>query len=127
MTRLLAFSLAIAALGATVPSAASAATFSGTVVDVATFVTRDHNMDAMHGSMGAMKHESMGAMKGAGHPCPPALGLATNGGLQVYLLAPQMGSATGASLCAKLDKTATVDGTVYEKGGMRALLVSSVR
>lgn len=127
MIRLFALPLTIVALAAVRPPTASAAAISGTVVDVATYITHDHNMDAMHGSMAAMKHDSMGAMKGRAHPCPPALGLTTNGGLQVFLLATQIGSTAASALCAKLDKTATIDGTVYEKGGMRVLLVSAVK
>jgi hypothetical protein len=116
------------------PSVARAETFSGKVVDLATYVTRDHNMDSMHGSMGGAMHGSMPGKGGAmhegamaAHPCPPTLGLATNDGAGLYLLVTQMGSKTAQLLCKKLDKSVAIGGTAYEKNGLRALLVSSVR
>ncbi|MDQ6942362.1 MAG: hypothetical protein M3169_07570 [Candidatus Eremiobacteraeota bacterium] len=116
------------------PLVARADTVSGTVVDLATYVTHDHNMDAMHGSMsgamhGAMPEKTGGAMHEdsmAKHPCPATLGLVTHGGAGLYLLVTQMGSKTAQTLCGKLDKTVSIGGTSYEKGGMHALLVSSV-
>jgi hypothetical protein len=109
------------------PLLASAETFSGKVVDLATYVTRDHNMDAMRGAMG---HAMKGSMHGGspmGHACPPTLGLVAHGGVSLYLLVTQMGSKTGDALCKLVDKTVTLDATPYEQGGIRALLVSTVK
>jgi hypothetical protein len=89
--------LAFAAFAA-MPLAVHAETVSGKIVDLATYVTRDHNMDAMHASMpgksSAMMHE--GAMMP--HACPPALGLVTNNGVGLYLLVTQMGTKTAKAL-----------------------------
>jgi hypothetical protein len=118
--------LAFAAFVA-MPLPAQAETVSGKIVDLATYVTRDHNMDAMHASMpgksSAMMHE--GAMMP--HACPPALGLVTNNGVGLYLLVTQMDTKTAETLCRNLDKNVTVSGTTYEKSGLRALLVSSTQ
>ncbi len=116
--------LVAAAIIFVAPVAASAETLGGQVVDLSTYVTRDHNMDAMHmpakQPMGhdAMAHESMG------HACPPALGLVTHGGAGLYLLITQMGTKTGETLCKKLGRTVKLEGTVYDKSGMHAFLVS---
>ena len=108
------------------PLAAQAETVSGKIVDLATYVTRDHNMDAMHASMPSTSSGSMheGAMM-MPHACPPTLGLVTNNGGGLYLLVTQMGTKTVETLCKKLDKNVTVNGTTYEKSGLRALLVSA--
>jgi hypothetical protein len=118
--------LAFAAFAA-VPLAVHAETFSGKIVDLATYVTRDHNMDAMHA---AMPEKSGGAMHEGdmmAHACPPALGLVTNNGGGLYLLVTQMGTKTAGTLCKNLDKNVTLSGTPYEKSGLRAFLVSSIR
>ena len=107
------------------PVAARAETVSGKIVDLATYVTRDHNMDAMHASMPSKSSGSMheGAMMP--HACPPTLGLVTNNGGGLYLLVTQMGTKTAETLCKKLDKNVTLSGTTYEKNGLQALLVSA--
>lgn len=116
------------------PMAASAETLSGQIVDLGTYVTRDHNMDAMHGSMSGSKSMAHGAMTGhdamAGHDamshaCPPALGLVTNGGAGLYLLVTQMGGKTSETLCKSLGRTVKLQGTTYDKNGMHAILVDS--
>ncbi len=50
-----------------------------------------------------------------------------HGGAGLYLLVTQIGSKTAQTFCGKLDKTVSIAGTSYEKGGLHALLVSSVR
>jgi hypothetical protein len=118
--------LAVAAF-AVMPLAAQAETVSGKIVDLATYVTRDHNMDAMHASMrgksSAMMHEGTMMTRA----CPSTLGLVTNNGVGLYLLVTQMGTKTAETLCKNLDKNVTVSGTTYEKSGVRALLVSSTQ
>nr|MDQ6926069.1 hypothetical protein [Candidatus Eremiobacteraeota bacterium] len=109
------------------PVAASAETLTGQVVDLGTYVTRDHNMDAMHGSMPAKKsmdHDSM-AHESMGHACPPTLGLVTHGGAGLYVLITQMGTKTGEMLCKKIGRSVKLEGTVYDKNGMHAFLVSA--
>jgi hypothetical protein len=118
--------LAFAAFAA-LPLAVHAETISGKIVDLGTYVTRDHNMDAMHTSMPG---KSRGAVHGGAmipHACPPTLGLVTNNGAGLYLLVTQMGTNVTGTLCKSLDKNVTVSGTTYEKSGLRALLVSSTR
>ncbi len=65
--------------------------------------------------------------QGAKHRCPATLGLVAHGGACLYLLVTQIGSKTAQTFCGKLDKTVSIAGTSYEKGGLHALLVSSVR
>jgi hypothetical protein len=116
--------LAFAAVLAT-PLAVQAETVSGKIVDLATYVTMDHNKDAMHTSMssksGGAMHE--GAMMA--RACPPVLGLVTNDHVGLYLLVTRMGTKTAETLSKKLDQNVTIKGTTYEKSGLSALLVSS--
>ena len=119
--------LAAAFIIGTLPALAqTTSTLSGKLVDVATYVTKDHNMDAMQGAMKgetmhsdakkseAMKDEHMG-------PCP-ALGLVTAKGA-IYLVVTQMESAAGASLCKKMNSAVTLSGKLYSQGGMNVILV----
>ena|SRR5579863_2974066 len=119
------------ALATTTAHAQTATTISGQIVDLATYITRDHNMDSikMHdGRMnsGSKQAESMHgeAMKDAATAsnCPSTLGLVTSAG-RIYLLATQMGSGTIQSLCKQIGNTTNVSGTAYTQGGMSALLV----
>lgn len=54
--------LAVAAALFAAPLTASAATLDGKVVDLGTYLTHDHNMDAMHGHAAMANHTAM-----AGH------------------------------------------------------------
>jgi hypothetical protein len=101
--------------------AQTATTISGKVVDLATYMTRDHNMDAMKMSH-SMSTDSMRSEGMAASSCPATLGLVTSSG-RVYLLATQMGSAKAETLCKSVGQTASLSGTVYTHGGMTALLV----
>ncbi|GAC1535243.1 MAG: hypothetical protein NVS2B17_05340 [Candidatus Velthaea sp.] len=143
MMKRLAMALALASL-TTAAASAQATSLTGKVVDLATYVTRDHNMDAMHGSMkgdamkgdamkgdamkgDAMKGDAMkgDAMKGdAMHEsaCPEVLGLATTSG-KTYVLATQMGSSKRADLCKAIGKTTTLNGKSYSQGGTTVFLV----
>ncbi len=117
----------VAALVLTVAAAhAQASTLSGKIVDLATYVTHDHNMDAMKMSHStsdiAMKGDAMHAESTAVTNCPASLGLVTSSG-RVYLLATQMGSTKAQALCTQMGKTASISGTVFSQGGMTALLV----
>ncbi len=118
------------------PVAASAETVSGQVVDLGTYVTRDHNMDAMHGSMSGKHsmgndsmpgHEAMGGRDAMSHPCPSTLGLVKKDGAGLYLLVTQMGSTTGQTLCKRVGRNVTLDGTAYNKNGMNAFLVRTAK
>lgn len=133
------------ALTATAAHAQTTATVSGKIVDLATFMTHDHNMDSMkpsHDAMSgdgmhadSMKSDSMGSssmssdsMHGstmAAASCPATLALVTGSG-KVYLLVTEMGTAGSAraqALCKFLGTTTSLSGSVYTQGGMTALLV----
>ena len=113
-----------------VASAVEVTTLSGKLVDVATYVTHDHNMDSMHAMKGdAMKGDAMkgGAMKGeAMEKACPTLGLVSDSG-RVYLVSTQMGESLESKLCKKIDAKVSLAGKVFEQGGMSVLLVSALR
>jgi hypothetical protein len=108
-----------------VASAVEVTTLSGKLVDVATYVTHDHNMDSMHAMKGdAMKGD---AMKGeAMEKACPTLGLVSDSG-RVYLVSTQMGESLESKLCKKIDAKVSLAGKVFEQGGMSVLLVSALR
>jgi len=121
---------AIIAFATTAADAQTATTFSGKIVDLATYITRDHNMDAMKMHPGNMKSGEMqgDSMHGdttksdAASNCPSTLGLVTSAG-RIYLLATQMGSSAMQSLCKRIGKATSLSGTAYTQGGMSVLLV----
>jgi len=103
-----------------VASAVEVTTLSGKLVDVATYVTHDHNMDSMHAMKGdAMKGEAM-------EKACPTLGLVSDSG-RVYLVSTQMGESLESKLCKKIDAKVSLAGKVFEQGGMSVLLVSALR
>lgn len=108
-------------LTAAAAQAQTATTLSGKIVDLASYVTHDHNMESTK-----MGHATGDAMKGGDammkSSCPASLGLVTSAG-RVYLLASRTGSAQEQDLCRQLGKTATVSGSIFSLGGMTALLV----
>jgi len=145
-----------ALLGATlVPAtAASTTTVSGKVVDLVSYMTKDHSMNSMsHGAMAgdhamaggamaggamagdhAMASPAAGAMAGdhamaggamAAASCP-TLGLVTAAG-KVYSLGTHDGDATQGELCKKLNAQVSVTGTVFSEGGSTVFLVASVK
>ncbi len=131
------------ALALALPTSAQEATaVTGKLVDIATYVTHDHNMDSMQ----AMKHDSMsgkamahgsqmadhamsgsmsgGSMKG-GHMAStacPAMGIVDDAG-RVYLVATQMETSKGRDLCRKMNSKVSLAGKLYTQGGMSVLLV----
>ena len=144
-------------IGATagIASAQTAGTLTGKIVDIATYVTKDHNMDSMkagdHGASGAMPSDhgasdtmssdhgssgstardhamsrSMSGDHAMGHAeeCH-MVGLLANA--TITLLSTQMGSSTGAALCARLNKTATITGKSYSQAGITVFLVDSIK
>ncbi len=145
--------LVTAALGLGLSASAGAqsnTTLTGKLVDIATYMTKDHNMDAMHGMKGeaakgdamkgdamkgdamkgdAMKGDAMkgDAMKGdhAAADCP-ALGLVTSSG-KVFFVASQMGTPMGASLCKKVNSNVTLSGAGYSQAGASLRLVSALK
>ena len=152
MHRTIAALFALALFAPALASAQVTTTLSGKIVDLATYVTKDHNMDAMHGDAmkgGAMHGDAMkgdamkgdamkgdamkgdatkgdamkgDAMKGDHDAACPALGLVTAKG-SVYLLATQMGTSEAGALCKKLNTTAALTGAIYSKGGVNVFLV----
>jgi predicted porin len=115
---------------ASVASAQTAVTLTGKIVDAATYVTSDHNMDSMtmkeHGSTsmsGSMSssHAMGNAMK---EECG-ILGLLSQG--KLTLLASQMGSQTSATVCNALGKTVTLSGKTYTRAGLTVFLVGSLK
>lgn len=131
------------------PSAPQSTSMTGKIVDLATYVTRDHNMDAMktgHAmASGAMKGAAMkgAAMKGdamkgdamkgdamkgdaaMSDACPAMLGIVTTTG-RAYPLAFQQGGTTAAAACKHVGSTATLTGKAYTQGGTTVLLVSDI-
>lgn len=126
------FASVLVAILTTAPlaSAQSAGTLSGKIVDAATYVTSDHNMDSMkmkeHGSSsmsGSMNNEhAMGESMKEG--CR-TLGVLSRGKLTV--VATQMGSPMAAALCSALGKTVTLSGKSYTRGGFSVFLVDSIK
>lgn len=128
------------ALAPPVAAATPVSDVTGKLVDVATYVTHDHNMDSMHmmASDHSMKGESMkgDSMKGEhmmsdasakGHAAVcPALGVVTDAG-RVYLVATQMGQALGADLCRHINSTVTLSGRIFAQGGTSVFLVKAIK
>ncbi|MBV8601691.1 MAG: hypothetical protein JO359_09045 [Candidatus Eremiobacteraeota bacterium] len=129
--RLVALALGALLAATTFATAQTAGTLTGKVVDVATYVTKDHNMDsmkghAMSGGDHAMGSSSMGSMKDEGmKPECGMLGVLANG--KITLVSTQMGSETAAALCKSLNKTVTLSGKSYTEAGMTVFLVDSVK
>jgi hypothetical protein len=141
---------------ATVATAQTPATLTGKVVDVATYVTRDHNMDSMMKSSPAMPggHE-MAASTTGNHMMPGAspaamsndhamsASMPDNHGMNdttkeecrmlgllanghITLLSSQMGSDVAARLCGKLNKTIVITGKSYSQSGTTVFLVDKL-
>jgi len=137
-----ALTIASLSLALALPAGAqSTSTISGKLVDIATYVTKDHNMDAMKGehamagdhAMAGGDHAMAGgdhAMAGGGHAmapasCPP-LGVVSTSG-RVIMVAAQQGSPTAKELCAQINGNVTLVGTTYSQGGTTVFLVSSAK
>ena len=133
------------ALAPPVAAATPVSDVTGKLVDVATYVTHDHNMDSMHVMAGdhSMKGDSMkgDSMKGDSmkgdhmmsdvsakeHAAVcPALGVVTDAG-RVYLVATQMGQALGADLCRHINSTVTLSGRIFAQGGTSVFLVKAIK
>ena len=125
------------------PAPVDAATISGTLVNVATYVTGDAtastlNMGAMMGANGHMAGANTGMMTNGGYGgmmngaqgsgmygCRSDLGLlAPNGDL--YLLVTESANSSTAGLCRDLGQRVTIDGAVFTKGGIRVLRVDTI-
>lgn len=137
-------------------SAQTTGTLTGTIVDVATYVTKDHNMDSMMKSGHAMSGDrSMSGstsgehmMAGGSHAVPASdhamadsmSGDRTHNGTKeachmlgllasghITLLASQTGSSAAAELCGRLNKTVTVTGKSYTQAGATIFLVDRLQ
>ncbi|HEY5341444.1 MAG TPA: hypothetical protein VIK27_10485 [Candidatus Aquilonibacter sp.] len=130
-----ALTIASLSLALALPAGAqSTSTISGKLVDIATYVTKDHNMDAMKGEHAMAGDHAMAggdhAMAGGGHAmapasCPP-LGVVSTSG-RVIMVAAQQGSPTAKELCAQINGNVTLVGTTYSQGGTTVFLVSSAK
>jgi predicted porin len=115
---------------ASAASAQTAGTLTGKIVDAATYVTSDHNMDSMK-----MKEHSSTSMSGSmssSHEMGNAvkeecgtLGILSQG--RLTLLATQIGSQTSATVCNALGKTVTLSGKTYTRAGLTVFLVGSIK
>jgi hypothetical protein len=129
---------AVAALGVVfvLPAGAqSNAIISGKLVDLVTYVTRDHNMGAMKGDHAMAGGDHAMAMAGDDHAmaggdqamapasCPP-LGVVSSKG-KVILVSAEQGSATAKDLCSKINANVTLNGTSYSQGGTTVFVVTS--
>jgi hypothetical protein len=137
--------LAALTIALAIPAGAqTSSTLSGKLVDFATYVTKDHNMDAMKGdhamkggdhamaggdhAMAGGDHAMAGgdhAMAGAPESCP-ALGLVSSS-RKIVIVAAQQGSATAKELCAKVNADVTLTGVTYSQGGSSVFLVNSLK
>ncbi|HET9030158.1 MAG TPA: hypothetical protein VFN49_08275 [Candidatus Aquilonibacter sp.] len=131
-----AFAALIAALALSATTAfASTTSVSGTVVNIASYISGDgtattFNMGAMMGNGSAYGMSNGGMMGGYGahgamNGCRSALGLVTSGGT-VYLLVTDAPSTGMFALCSEIGSHVTLRGTIFEKGGVRALRVEHV-
>ena len=123
---------------ATGSSPAATNTISGTLVNVADYVTGNsgavsYGMGAMMAGYGGMNGGSMmgGGSNGSQwmHACAGSVGLLTKDG-QLYLLVVQPGSGalySGYGLCSRIGSSATVRGETFERGGVRVLEVESLQ
>ena len=143
MRRLL-LAVALGVALASAPSLAASGTVTGTIVSVAAYLTGNssavtYGMGAMMGSGGSGYHGSMmggangasgmGAGGGWMHSCAGSLGLLSPQGT-LYLLVVTPGSNGGYGgygLCSRLGSNATVEGQEFQRGGMHAIEVESVR
>lgn len=132
---------ALCLLGALAAVAQNApTTLAGKIVDFSDYMTHDHNMDAMKGSMMGHAMASPETMMGhamaspgamaphamaTGNPCR-ILGILTASG-KVYPLVTQEGSSMPATLCSRLNANVTLTGTVYTTASESVFLVSGVR
>jgi hypothetical protein len=129
---------AVAALGVVfvLPAGAqSNAIISGKLVDLVTYVTRDHHMGAMKGDHAMAGGDHAMAMAGDDHAmaggdqamapasCPP-LGVVSSKG-KVILVSAEQGSATAKDLCSKINANVTLNGTSYSQGGTTVFVVTS--
>ena len=127
--RLVSVMLATLAVTISVASAETTSTLSGKIVDVATYVTSDRNMDSMkmkqHGSVvsGSMNDDHTMGM-GTKEECR-TLGVLSQG--RLTLLAAQIGSQMSSALCTALGRTATVSGRTYTRAGVTVFLVESIK
>jgi hypothetical protein len=145
-----AFAVAALSVAFVLPAGAQTnSTISGKLVDLVTYVTKDHNMGAMKGdhamaggdhamaggdhAMAGGDHAMAGsdhAMAGSDHAMAmapascPALGVVSSKG-KVTMVSAEQGSATAKNLCAKLDANVTLTGTWYNQGGTSVFLVTS--
>jgi hypothetical protein len=124
---------AVAALGVAfvLPAGAQTnSTISGKLVDLVTYVTRDHNMSAMKGDHAMAMAGGDHAMAGGDHAMAmapascPALGVVSSKG-KVILVSAEQGSATAKDLCSKLNANVTLTGTSYSQGGATVFVVTS--
>jgi hypothetical protein len=157
--------IAIAALS---PASAAQTTVSGTLVDVAKWVSNSSStvtlnmpavmmsgmmgttagaggmmsgsttdMSSHHPSGGGMPNQAspmggagnmgdMSNMMGAMAGCHATLGIVTSGGELYMLLANQTSPMGALALCSQVGQRVTVTGTTYNRGGVRALLVSKL-
>lgn len=132
--------IAVTALGLALVLPAGAqtnSTLSGKLVDIVTYVTKDHNMGAMKGdhamagddhAMAAGDHAMAGgdhAMAMASASCA-ALGVVSSKG-KVILVSAEQGSATAKDLCTKVNSNVTLTGASYSQGGTTVFVVTSAQ
>ncbi|MDE2480956.1 MAG: hypothetical protein KGN02_02055 [bacterium] len=140
---------------ATAVAPAATRTISGTLVNVASYVTGNAdavtygmgsmmagyghmtgaNGSMMSGTNGSMMGGSNGSMMGGStgqgwmRACAGSVGLVTKQG-KLYLLVTQAGTGTaygGHGLCSRIGSSATVSGETFERGGIEVLEVESLQ
>lgn len=125
------FALAISTLSisfALPADAQTTSTISGKLVDIVTYLTKDHNMGtmksdhAMAGGNNAMAGDDH-AMAMAPASCP-SLGIILSKG-KVILVSAEQGSSTAEVLCSKLNTDVKLTGIAYTQGGTTVFVVSS--
>jgi hypothetical protein len=146
----LALAIATLSISLTLPAGAqTTSTISGKLIDVVTYVTKDHNMGAMKSdhamaggdnamaggdhAMAGGDHAMAGgdhAMAGGDHAMAmapascPSLGIVSSKG-RVILVSAEQGSSTAKDLCNKLNADVKLTGTAYTQGGTTVFVVSS--
>jgi hypothetical protein len=122
--------IATALTTASAASAQTAATLTGKIVDAATYVTSDHNMDSMkmneHGST-SMSSSMSGSHAMSNESKEECRTLGVLAGGKLTLLATQIGSQASSGLCSALGKTVTLSGKSYSRAGLRIFLVDSIK
>ena len=108
--------------------AQTTSTISGKLIDIVTYVTKDHNMDVMKSARAIAGGNN--AIAGGDHAMAiapalgPTLGIVSPKG-KIILVSAEQGSPTAKNLCNKLNVDAKLTGAVYAQGGTTVFVVSS--